>query len=262
MQALPVARSVVVITLLAVAAPSGAAAEGTPDADTSVDITPVRDKLKVLKAERGHYFVVEPFKSDGNFYFGDGKQFYRQRSRSSSSSGKEKFSISFWSPRTKAGAFESLEFRDAGWKFSCDGRKNALTEITGDGAAKILKEAKFAQPRWRYTAFALARDDFGRYYYVDRLQDRFGGRGFRVFAGKKGAMKLQKMSNIVLDSEGAIFSTKRGQLRLIFHGDPRRGHDKAEKATWVRKKRRTGLVAVPLYSNVQLIYEELGPGAF
>ena len=40
-------------------------------------------------------------------------------------------------------------------------------------------------------------------------------KNFRLFVGPKGAMKLQKMTNAVADTEGEIFTTKTGSLRYV-----------------------------------------------
>ena len=57
------------------------------------------------------------------------------------------------------------------------------------------------------------------------------------------------MTNVVSDSEGDIFATKSGELRLVL--------DRKESA-WVKGKQRTALELLPLEDNVQLIYSELG----
>jgi hypothetical protein len=58
-----------------------------------------------------------------------------------------------------------------------------------------------------------------------------------------------KMTNVVSDSEGDIFATRTGELRLVL--------DKNE-SYWVKGKARTALKLLPLEDNVRLIYSELG----
>ncbi|MGZ3440551.1 MAG: hypothetical protein ACXVDD_13605, partial [Polyangia bacterium] len=74
-------------------------------------------------------------------------------------------------------------------------------------------------------------------------------KNFRLWAGMKGAMKLQKMTNVVSDSEGDIFSTKTGSLRLIL--------DKHE-TTWVANEKKTKLVFLDPADNHIMIYTDLG----
>ena len=114
----------------------------------------------------------------------------------------------------------------------------------------MVKAATFYGARWKYRAYALARDTSGRYYYVDRPREPEGSLAFRLFVGPRGNMKPQKMTNVVSDSEGDIFATKTGSLRLIL--------DKHE-TTWVQGKRKTPLVTLPLDQNAALIYTDLGP---
>ena len=90
---------------------------------------------------------------------------------------------------------------------------------------------------------------------MDRLRDEHGGKGFRLFKGRKGKLKLQKMIDIVHDSEGDIFATRDGALRMILS---------QKKSTWVesdrktKKEIRTDLTVVPTHKNALMIYTELG----
>ncbi len=72
---------------------------------------------------------------------------------------------------------------------------------------------------------------------------------FRLYSGPRGSMKPLKMVNVVSDSEGDIFSTKSGELRLVL--------DKKESA-WVQKGKRQQLKSLPVEDNVALIYSDLG----
>jgi hypothetical protein len=57
------------------------------------------------------------------------------------------------------------------------------------------------------------------------------------------------MTNVVSDSEGDIFATREGELRLIL--------DKHDYA-WIKGKQRTPLTSLPLGDNLRLIFVELG----
>ena len=85
--------------------------------------------------------------------------------------------------------------------------------------------------------------------YVDQAREPEGNKDFRVFRGQKGAVKPQKMVNIVSDSEGEIFITKAGKLRFVLN--------KSEK-TWVEGKKETKLIDLPIDDNHVLIYTDLG----
>jgi hypothetical protein len=120
--------------------------------------------------------------------------------------------------------------------------------VDGD-AKKLVDAAAFRRPFWKRQAQALARDDAGNYYYVDRMRDDYGGKGHRIFAGPKGGMKELPMTNVVSDSVGEIYATKKGELRFVM--DP-------NKASWIRGAAKTELTIIPIEANVSLIYGELG----
>ena len=90
-----------------------------------------------------------------------------------------------------------------------------LTEISGDKAKAVLDKSQFLSPGLVRRPHLLARDDMGIYYYVDKLSERHGGKAFRVFVGKRGAMKQVPLVDIAMDSAGQVFSTKTGDLRLV-----------------------------------------------
>ena len=85
----------------------------------------------------------------------------------------------------------------------------------------------------------------------------FGGNGYRVFIGKKGAMKAKPLTDIASDTAGDIFATKTGDLRIV--------HETSEgKSTvqWVKGEKRSALVTLDLDANSQLIFKDLGVYGF
>jgi hypothetical protein len=131
---------------------------------------------------------------------------------------------------------------------SIDAVKSKLGAWT-DGKVKGLLRAKFHAPRWKHYSYALARDDTGKYYFVDRLLEPEDNRNFRLFVGPRGSMKQMPMTNIVSDSGGDIFATKHGELRLVL--------GKSE-ASWIEDKHDTKLLLLPVHENVALIHRDLG----
>jgi hypothetical protein len=216
-----------------------------------VSIDAVKEKLVVLRTDGGHYVVIEPFNiSSDHFYFGDDKNLYRQRTWSGSQEGDVRFSRNFWAPRVDHRS--EVGYKDGLWYLECGQRTTPLAEVTGVDAGKLLDKAVYHSPLWKREGYHLSRDDRGIYYYVDRLRDEHGGKGFRLFIGAKGKLKLTKLTNIVSDSEGDIFSTRKGDLRFIMNrGEP-------ENATWVERKKKLPLTIVPMHKNIVLIYDELG----
>ena len=143
----------------------------------------------------------------------------------------------------------SIEFHNNKYTVSCGDSTTELKKLSDADAKKMMDAAVWKKPFWHRQAQFLARDEDGNYYYVDRLRDEYGGKGQRIFAGQKGAMKELPMTNIVSDSMGDIYSTKRGELRFVTATD---------KATWINGKDKTALTIVPVEDNVPMIYRDLG----
>lgn len=210
----------------------------------------VRGRLEVLHDGRGHYVLVEPFGDTDHVFYGNGQRLHRQRVLGSfhdRSAGKA--SLRFWAPNSANHGDLALE-AGGRWVVRCDERRTPLVSADEAEAERVRAEAKLFEPKWQRRAYALARDETGRYYYVDRLQSELAT-GFRLFVGKRGAMKAQRLTDVVSDSAGDVFATRRGELRLS------RTRDGAA-AVWQRGGRRIELTPVPVEKNVVLVYAELG----
>jgi hypothetical protein len=223
---------------------------GTAFAEDTVDVSADLPKMQLLTDGKKHYVAIVPFAADSfaGFFYGDGKVFHQQRVYGGGSSGTESFDKVFWDPRAHAPHQASFEFRDHRYQVTCESRKTELTPVPEAEAKAALEAAKFYKPLWKHQAYALARDNSGRYFYVDRARDE-QTKSFRLFVGPKGSMKLQRMTNVVSDSAGDIFATKSGELRLILN----RG-----ESIWEQKGKQTKLILLPLEDNHVLIYSELG----
>jgi hypothetical protein len=238
----PQAKSVALLALL------GAAAVAAPKPQV-VDVESVKAQLRVFDDGKGHYLVLVPFGGDmlSNFYWGDGKVFWTQRVFGGGSEGDVAFQRYFWEPRVPR-AQASFWLKEGLYHLDC-GERTTLFKATPDEQSKaILSVAVFKPPRWTHRAYALARDESGTYYYVDRARDN-DIKDFRLWAGPRGQLKHLEMTNVVSDSEGDIFATRNGELRLVL--------DKQE-SFWVKGKARSPLKLLPLEDNVRLIYSELG----
>ncbi|MEZ4365639.1 MAG: hypothetical protein R2939_05055 [Kofleriaceae bacterium] len=249
---MPAPRLLSATTLLALAAAVGvvtpaAAAPAKPKpkkkkkADT-VDISAYRDKLLALTDDDGHYYVVrsEPL-GERVVFIGDGKDMYQQRLRGGGSGGGD-WSISLRAPRSGINFGEAtLWFGKGRYRLDCGERGQSegdsevpeLRPLAAEETERLLSTATFRPPFWNRHARALARDDAGTSYYVDQLDDQHGGEGFRVFIGRRGAMKEMPMKSVVVDSAGDIFSTKRGELRIVVNTN--------QTATWIKGRTRTEL---------------------
>jgi hypothetical protein len=226
------------------------AAAVAADLPADVDVTEARPKLRLLTDGKMHYIALIPFGSGTEpTFYGDGKVFYTVPIVSGGSSGEESFDRVVWDPRIAAPTQREISFRDGKYQVQCEDHVTALSLVPEAESKPILDGAKFVKPRWNRRAYALARDDRGNYYYVDKVREPESSKDFRLFSGPRANMKPQKMVNVVSDSGGDIFATKGGELRLILDkGDSR----------WVQGRKETKLVSLPVQDNATLIYGELG----
>jgi hypothetical protein len=211
----------------------------------------VSAEMRVVTDGKGHYlaFPSRPKLHDWLFY-GDGKHFWQQRGTSGGAQGDTQWYQAFWEPRVPiADGVASFEFRDGKFSVSCGKRKAELTLVPPADAKAMLAAAQLHPVRWKHRAHLLARDEAGRYFYVDREREPPDSKAYRLFMGPKGNLKLQKMTNVVADSQGDIFATKTGSLRLIAGKDD---------YLWVAAEKKTKLTNVPIDLNAPMIYSELG----
>lgn len=224
-----------------------------------LDASAFRDSLDVFTDGAGHYITMVSFatlpeggKVGEHLYYGDGERFYGQRIRGGGSdSQRRQFQTSFWEPRGRA----SFEGKGEAMVLTCDGRKVNFSPLGDEARKTMLKEARFFAHLWKRHAYSLARDDEGTYYYVDRALKPAENFDFHLYRGTRGDMKPLALVNIVSDSEGDIFASKGGRLRLIFtQGSGRR----QRTWEWISRKKRRSLTDVPVERNAALIYRDLG----
>lgn len=244
-------QRLILLLLAALALP--AAADGKMPKAKAVDMKASLAELDVYKDAIGHYYVVPRFSSvkpdEARIFYGDGKMMYRQVIVGSGSNAKHQEWI-LHAPRVKTMRFASLKLTAMELQIQCAVKDTrALTQLSSDQARKLLDKMTFHERFWQRQVQFIARDDDGIYYFVDRLIDEAGGGGYRVFVGRKGAMKEQAMTNIVNDSAGEIYATKAGELKIITENG---------KAFWKKGGKKAELVVLPPENNRYLMYRELG----
>jgi hypothetical protein len=221
-----------------------------PGTGTSV-IRPIRSFLREVTGEQERVFrlgdrhlLYKYGKDDLTIYLQDGNTYY-PAAKSSMPDGS-----TFYLP---SGAIQAeLTFRANKWNLDCGRNKQPLEELEGAERKAILDAATLkTEPKWKRTPYFLSRDTHGTYYFVDRYKHDLGGKRYRVFMGRRGQLKLTKLKRLVEDSEGTLFSTAKGDLRLVVN----RG---TKSATWIRGKKQTQLTPVGIHQNRKLIYDELG----
>jgi hypothetical protein len=211
----------------------------------------VKGKIKILGDGKGHYVTYVPFAQGDDrqyLFYGDGKAMYMQRPSGGFSSQKPiRENFRYWEPRARA----EWTREDNKYFVTCDEKKTEFKPIAAAEEKRLLDSPIWKKVKWKYMAYALARDSEGNYYYIDKQREPEKSKKFRVWIGPKGDVKPQKMKNIVSDSDGDIFITENGQLRLVL--------DKGEKeAEWVQGKEKTALKHLEVENNIVLIYSELG----
>lgn len=177
----------------------------------------------VLTDGKGHYLLLnDPAtskKSNGKVFYGNGKRFYAQHVKGRSlDTILGVWSIALGDPRIVSGNSDLSRDRHGGVALRCGSRRTQLTRLRSHEAAPLLKRAKLYERFWLWRPHALARDDDGHYYYVDRWRhDKKSTQlsGFRLFIGMRGKMRQQKLRDVVADSSGEIFITSQGRLKLV-----------------------------------------------
>lgn len=230
---------------------------GTNTRAKPYDISAVKDWLSVIHDGQGHYVVLAPLPRCGDrrkvdglsdyLFYGDGKTFYRLPSFGGGADcGAKRFNQNFWDPRIDRPYQKQISFKPDTFQIQCRDRITTMQELPAQAAKAMLDSATFNDSLWDRKPHRLARDDRGQYYLVDVRRD---GSDHRMWIGPRGNMKRQKMRNIVADSEGEIYATSKGELRLIFNKN---------EIAWIRGKKRLSLVNVPVMDNVSMIYNDLG----
>lgn len=229
-------------------------------ASAPVDVSAVKTKLRALSDGHGHSIVYNSEDPTGEMLFsGDAKKLYQSRVIGGGRSGDESWQITFWDPRVPFSAGRpSVAMRDEGriYELTCGKRTTQLSSLPDAELKQFLDTAVLLPPLWTRRPEKLMRDDAGNYFFVDRLrtEDSQDRRDFRVFMGPRGKMKQLPLKDIVDDSEGSIFATRDGTLRLISTAG-------ATKQTfkWIVGKKVTVLTEVPVEDNARMIYIDLGP---
>ncbi len=212
------------------------------DVSGNTDVTkPDKDSTATKPAEMARVWFGVP-----------GKPLYEHRVVGRSQNGAA-WDITTWAPRIdgiRPGYFQKKA--DGSFVKGCGDQPNVpLTQMTGDKAKAVLDKSQLMTEYLMRRAHMLARDDRGTYYYVDRLHSGLGGKGYRVWVGKKGAMKQLPLTDVATDTGGEVFATKTGDLRL--------DHDnRIEKMAWIRGEKRTELVTLDVDANSPLIFSDLG----
>ncbi len=221
----------------------------------------ILEKTQVCTDGKDRYVVMAPHEQQNvQLYYGKGNTFVQVAPPPWVLSGYNFFEPRFVAP-THNSNFRGLDMRvysdvelDAEkgtCTVRCGTRTTEFKVLAPEEAKKRLAAATFEPNPQKYVPHMLLRDLKGRYYLVDRGFEEAKQNSYRVFIGPPGDMKQQKMTNVISDSEGQIFATKKGELRLVV--------DRQLPSLWVEnEKKQTELRLVPVKDNLPLIYNDLG----
>ncbi|MFT3693110.1 MAG: hypothetical protein QM831_08205 [Kofleriaceae bacterium] len=229
-----------------------------------VDVKPLKDKFQVFEEERGGtYIVYFPGElSEARVFYSNasGKPAYEQRIVTRSADGSQgTWDIGMWAPRQSGLSPASIR-RDADGKIhrTCNGdqtperqQDSLLKVVPADRAKGLVDKLEFKERAIVRYPQLFARDDSGVYYYVDHLTAKYGNKGYRVFSGKKGAMKELPLTDTAIDTAGEVYSTKSGDVRFV-------KDTKGDKAFWIKGEKRIELSILDVDVNSHLIWSELG----
>jgi len=221
----------------------------------------IMEATSVCADGKGHYVVLAPDEENGGtfLFYGDGKNF-TQVERIPFTSGGSFLDPRFFNKSANPN-FRGIDYRvvsqvelerkEKKCSLRCGDKTIPLTILPAEEGANLLRKASYAPSPNQFAPYALLRDTKGNYYFVDRGAKPTEQKNYRVFIGPRGSLKQQKMTNVIADSEGEIFSTKKGDLRLVL--------DKSKSSVWIENSKKSlDLRQVPVEENLPLIYNELG----
>jgi hypothetical protein len=222
-----------------------------------VDISPVRADLAVYTDGKGHYLpLVEPdperkTPDDLELFYGDGKAFHAARVSQYYADGL-KFEIGFQDPRIPASPAGSVKRELGKVTLSCWGTDTELSRLPDPEAQAMVGAGTFYKNNTKYSPLALAQQD-DRYIYVD--SEIGADKKYRVFTGKKGALKAVTVKDAKYDERENTFTFVTDQGTLVASRD-RDASEYAFGLGWEGKKENWKTLGRS--ESWKLIFDELG----
>jgi len=239
------------------AAPQGAPA-GAP-AGKGLDVSAVKDRLKVYTDGSSHYLALvepdpeSPAPRELTLFWADGGSFHQVPVASAWADGL-KFEIGFDDARIPARPAGSVKREEGKTVLSCWGTDVPLKRVPGAEAEKLLGGARFVENRTAWHPVALGKLG-DRYLYVDSGALPGNHDKYRVFEGAKGAMRESQVVEARWDERENMLTikTKDGTLRVT---QDRAQHSYTLKPAWDGKKEDWS--SIERADNWRLIFEGLG----
>ncbi|MBP9088329.1 MAG: hypothetical protein KBG15_19570, partial [Kofleriaceae bacterium] len=209
-----------------------------------VDISKIEGTPIVLVNPSKEVVVAFPEHPDARLFFGTEKGMYEQLVQGRSRDGAD-WTIHTIAPRIAEERGGSIARKSAfEYQRYCGGDEvDKFAPMSEPDSVAFLAKAKFFTSPLTRTPTVLGRDSAGTYYYVDALRPNLGGASFRVFVGRKGAMKQRPLLDVASDTVGTVLSTKSGEIRLVTRTGSREPHG----MTWYAQGKATELVMLNIF---------------
>jgi hypothetical protein len=217
-----------------------------------VDVSAVRDQLRVFKAENEHILVLVPFSNGDAVFWGKPNDLlYRQEPLSSSADRPESYSISLIDRRYPRRGYSIQYPVKERTTVVCGPDHLALSPMDLAEGEELLKGAQFVLPFWKRSAHFLARDDYGVYYFIDKANyyddTPIPESSYRVFIGWKGEILQSPLKMVAQDSVGEVYGMTNGNRRVVINQGVGRYFDGDEVRV---------LHTLNLYADSQLMYRD------
>jgi hypothetical protein len=219
------------------------------------------EKTTVCVDDKGHYVGLMPSEKQAfQIFYGDGKKLTLVPLPAWVLPGDTFFDPRFFN-KTANENFRGVDYRvhssvkvDTAKNtcaLQCGDRNIPLKIVPAEKTTAMLTSATYGKVTARRVPHALFRDTLGNYYLVDRGGVEGTEKNFRIYIGHKGALKKREMTDVINDSEGQLFATKNGRLRMAV--------DTTGTGEWLEPgKKPLTLKRIPVEDNWQMIYNELG----
>jgi len=194
---------------------------------------------------KGNYIGGVP-EAGGKMVAGTTKGLFLQRVFGGGSDGKGGFDHSFWDPRGRNSSFGR---QGNTFTLECGDTSVKLQPVSAAQAKRLFAKTPVYDVRWQRVAHALARDEEGIYYFVDRSRDEKGEPDYRLYVGQRGKVTAYAAQLLASDAAGDIFQFGGSRLSI----SNREGRAEIRHGETVRP-----LVHLDMERHASLAYGALG----
>jgi len=137
--------------------------------------------------------------------------------------------------------------------------KQELKILSNSETATLLKSsAVIPEPDRPFSSHRLLRDDWGKYYFIEKDKDPYSGQPYRLWVGYRGSMKRVPVMTAADDTMGVVLVSQGAAIRLTTQGAEPSAGCQAVGAYWVKEDSRRELTLIPRHQNLDVIFSQLG----